>query len=85
MQHVQLPLHGGIPLVLLPIRLQLEAGGAVCMSLDISAPDKVQSVSCALPRQHTSRFALSHLFSYSVVFRQRETSCGTSPVSQWPD
>jgi hypothetical protein len=62
-QHVQFPLHGGVPLVLLPVRRVLLASGSIGMSLDVASPNEIHPVGCALPCHHAA-FALSssHVF-----------------------
>ena len=67
-QHVELSLHGGVPLVLLSVRLELKAGRGIGVSLDISAPEEVHALGCALPRHHASCFDLSHAVSFSFSF-----------------
>ena len=71
MQHVELSLHGRIPLVLLPVRRVLLASGSIGMSLDIPAPNGVQPISCALPGHHASCFALSHSVFFLLFFLVR--------------
>ena len=67
-QHVELSLHGGIPLVLLPVRLELKAGRGVGVPLHVPTPEEVHAIGCALPCHYASCFDLSHSVSFSFFF-----------------